>query len=132
MRIALIGDAVVVTSTLKVEEIETLKKYNSDALKIFDADGNQTFGVSYENGNGTLSKKGVVFGSPSRDGNGFATLTINLETEEDVPADLLKEMIADMLGDIPTKLEVIEQQAPAALSEVNAAREALINSITVL
>jgi len=130
MRITVLGDALVVTSSLTVEEIEMLKKYDPDALKLFDADGNQTFGVGYSSGNGNLTKKGVTFGATSN--GGFATLSVTLEGTEGMTADALKETVADILGEIPVKLAAVEQAAPAKLAEVREARTTLINSINIL
>lgn len=132
MRIAIVGDAVVLTSTLKVGDIELLKKYKPDALKLTDEDGKQIFGVAYESGRGTFSKTGIVFGGTARDGSGYATLTVNLESDGDVDVETLKSTIADMLGDVPTKVGAIESTAPAAVEEIGTARETLINSITIL
>ena len=41
MRISILGEALVLTSTLKVEEIELLRKYKPDALKIKNENGHR-------------------------------------------------------------------------------------------
>ena len=129
MRIALVGDALVLTSTLKVEEIELLKKYKPDALKIKDAEGNDVFAIAYKDGCPGINNKGITFSGESRDGNGYATLTANLDLNE---GEDPKEAVADIIGTPAVKVNEIEAAAPAALAEVLAARAALIDSITVL
>ena len=131
MRITINGDAVVLTSTLKVEDIELLKKYKPDALKLTDEDGNQVLAVAYAANRGGLSKTGIVFGGASIDG-GYATLTTVLEKEGTFDVETVKEKIADMLGDIPSKLQQIEDAAPVAIADLAAKRATLIDSIQIL
>lgn len=130
MRITLIGGALVITSSLKVEDIQNLKKYSPETLKIKDEEGNDVFAVAYNEDNPSINNKGIVFGGTSAAGDGFATLTISV-TVEDGEGDI-KDAVADLIAIPATYLQQVETAAPVALAEVAEKRTALKNSIQVL
>lgn len=129
MRISILGEALVLTSTLKVEEIKLLRKYKPDALKIKNENGDDLFAIAYKEGCSSITPKGVTFGGASRDGNEFATFTANISVAE---GEDIKEVVADLIGVPAGYVSQIESAAVNALHEVRAARAELLNSITVL
>ena len=117
----------VLTSTLRKEDIETVKKYRPDALKIKDSEGNDVFGMSYVAGKPCVSKNGITFGSTNADG--FVIVV------GDIPANLpagtsAGEYVADVVGAALTNINALEESIPAVVAEVKAERDELIGSIT--
>lgn len=131
--ITLNGDAVVITSALKTEEIATAAKYNPDALTLKVVDeltktAEVVFSVSTGSESG-VSKYGIVFGGTSRDGRGFATATFKFTGSND-PAKA-KEEIADKYGFALSQLNKVELAIPAALAQIAADKKAVIDAITI-
>ena len=84
------GSACIVTTTLKPEEIQTLKDLAPEALTLVDEDtGEEVFGLDYTPGApGSLTAYGANLGSQT-DSEGFCTITILLNPEEEDPKDLV-------------------------------------------
>ena len=76
-KIKIIGDAMVVTSALKLEGLKKLDKFRAEALTIPDEEGNSIFAISIGK-NANFSKYGATFTGENADG--FATTTIALPT----------------------------------------------------
>lgn len=132
MRVAIIGGALVLTSSLKVEDIDVLKKYAPDALRVKDEEGNDVFAIAYSEGNPSINNKGIVFAGTSLTGEGNATLTVNIDTEGETGVEAIKDAVADIIA-VPAKyLAEIEANAPAVLADVAEKRAQLKNSIQVL
>lgn len=131
-KINLTGDAVVITSTLKTTEIESLMKYAPKALAAFETDednkAKEVFRVAVSP-NGGINNYGVAFSGTSRDGNGFATLTIPFSGSAN--AEEAKKQIAEKYGQAIAYLNGIEAAAPAALKKVKDAEKAIVDAITV-
>ena len=111
-------------STLTLEDIQTLKKYQPDALKIKNADGDDVFGISYVEGKHSVSAIGITFGAASVKGN-FAMVvgTIPAGTEK------VEEYIADQVGAALVHINTLEESIPEALKTIKAARAELISGI---
>ncbi len=132
MRVAIIGGALALTSSLKVEDIGILTKYAPDALRVKDEEGNDVFAVTYNEGNPSINNKGIVFSGTSLTGEGNATLTVNIDTEGETGVEAIKDAVADIIA-VPAKyLAEIEAAAPAVLADVAEKRAQLKNSIQVL
>lgn len=132
MRVAIIGGALALTSSLKVEDIGVLTKYAPDALRVKDEEGNDVFAVAYNEGSPSINNKGIVFSGASLTGEGYATLTVPVDTEGTTGVEAIKDAVADMIA-IPAKyLAKIEEAAPAVLADVAEKRAQLKNSIQVL
>lgn len=117
----------VLTSTLKKADIELVKKYAPDALKIKDKDGNDVFGMSYCADKHGVSKVGVTFGGVNKDG--FAIVV------GDLPANLPEnqkpgEYVADIVGAAIQNINVLEEAIPAVVTDIKTQRAELIGSIT--
>ena len=129
MKITLHRDVLkyVLTSTLKKEDLELVKKYAPNALKIKDSDGNDIFGMSYVEGKPFVSKNGVTFGSANADG--FLLVT------GDIPAKLPEgnnagEYVADIVGAALSSINELEKLLPGVVETIKKERAALIGSIT--
>ena len=125
-KITVAGNAVVVTSTLKTEEISKVKKYRPTELQLKGGeDGKEViFAIGLGTGNGSITKYGIEFGTSQSE---FATVTGTLGT---VAGDL-KAAIADQIGGAVMMLSKLEEKLPAVIEEINAEQAAILSTITV-
>ena len=128
-KITIVGDAVVVTSTLKLEEYKTIEKYRPNALTLMGGeDGKEpVFHVSVS-GSGDINQYGASFVSATHDENGYATITMCACTE----SRDLKEWVADKLGAAIINLNKLEAQLPAVLDEINREKAEVMSNISVV
>ncbi|MCL2798134.1 MAG: hypothetical protein FWD58_08805 [Firmicutes bacterium] len=132
MKISIIGDSYIITSTLTVQDIGLVAKNKPDALKVFDKEGEQKFAVSFNEGKSSVAPFGITFGGKTRCANGFATLTGFIPKGVE-GAKAAKDFVADKLGAAGAAyLAQIEAQVPEAVKAVKDARSALLGNITVL
>ena len=130
MKITIYGDVkkYVLTSTLKKETLELVKKHRPDALKVKDSEGNDVFGMSYLADKSCVAKNGITFGGVNS--AGFAIVT------GDIPAKLpdgttnAAEYVADVVGAALTHINSLEEAIPAVATAIKTERAALINGIT--
>lgn len=127
MKLAITGDAYVLTSTLKAADIQLVKKHQPDALKIKDKDGNDIFALGYNQGSPCISKCGVTFGGTSRDGGEFATITGTL------PAGTTnaKEYVADLVGSALQNINKLEATLPEVIETIKRERRELLDAVVV-
>ena len=129
-KITIVGNAVVITSTLKLEEIYRVKKYRPDALTLKGGeDGKEPIFCIGVGSVGKINQYGAEFDGETHDERKLATITLLLdgfgETED------LKEFIADGIGAWVATLGKLEAQIPAVLEEIDAERAEIMANITV-
>ena len=118
------------TSSIKKEDLDLVKKYRPAALKKKDAEGNDIFGVSYVEGKPFVAANGVTFGSVSAEG-GFAMITGTLP--ESLPANTTAgDYVADKVGGAITYINEFEASIPEVVAAIKAERAALLGSITTV
>lgn len=130
MKLTITADAYSLTSTIKVADIEFLKKYKPAALQIVDEEGNAKFGISYSEGCSSVAAFGVTFSGATRDENGYATVTGILPSGLGTTAEA-KEFVAEKFGGIVAYLKQLEESIPNVVAQIKAERNQLIDSITV-
>ena len=122
------GGAMVISSAVTPEELNTLAKYRPDALSLKDAEGKKTVfsvGVAKE-GYGDIGKYGAEF-SNTTDKDGHATITVLLpEGTEDK-----KKWAEDYLGVAILNLSKVEEQFAAQLEDVEIEKLAVAEKITI-
>ena len=127
-KVKVIGNAVVVTSAVKLEDLRKLRKYAPEALTLKDEEtGEPTFGVC-TGPTGILNDVGAEFNGVSHDGQGLATITMSIDLGEKEDA---KEVVAEVLGRPLMKLNALEAKLPAVLSDLNLKAAEIAASITV-
>lgn len=129
-KVVIAGDAVVVTSTMKLEDLLTIAKYRPDALTLKGGEDNKEvlFRISAnKNGFGEINKYGATFGSESHDEAKLATITLGLSAG----AGDVKEQVADMIGSAIIKLSDLEETLPEVLEKIAAEKAAVMETITV-
>ncbi len=123
------GDAVVITSTMKLEDLNTLKKYRPDALVLKDENKEPIFAVgTTSTGRGDINEFGVTFDSEARDDTKKAVVTVVVPTGI---ADI-KAYVADKLGMAINNLNKLEEGLTGVIDEINAEKAKVLESITVV
>ncbi len=136
-KIIIAGDAVVVKSSLKFEELKRIAKYSPESLVLKGGEDNKedVFRIGVTEGEGRIGTYAAEFNSSSRgedglaDEDGFATLTMKFAVS---PDENIKEVIADKLGTPMIYLARLEDKLPHVLERLNRERENLINGMTVM
>jgi len=128
-KIVIAGDAVVVTSALKLEDIHTIEKYRPKALVLKGGeDGKEPiFAIGVTNGAGNINEVGASFGRASHDDEKFATITM---VTDGVTGDV-KEWVADRIGGAIINLNKLEEKLPAVLAEIEGQKAEVMGNITV-
>lgn len=127
-KVTVAGKAIVITSTLKLADLETLKKYASKSLILMGGeDGKEPiFAVTAVPGSaGKVNKYSLEFGD--KDPDGFAVITIMAP----VGVDDMKEFVADTYGQVLMNLAQLEAQLPAVIEDLAAKKAAIVDSIVV-
>lgn len=128
-KILIAGDAVVVTSAIKLEDLRDIKKYRPSALVLKGGeDGKEPiFAIDVEEGKGEINKNGVCFGSATRDDAKLATLTMATSCVE---GDI-KEFVADKLGSALINLNKLEETLPSVVQSIAAEKAQVLGAISV-
>jgi hypothetical protein len=128
-KITVAGDAVVVTSAMKLEDLRTIAKHRPKALILYGGeDGKEpVFAVAPTNGVGCINSVGAEFGAETRDDAKLAVVTM-IATRVD--GDVI-DYVADQLGTALMNLNKLEATLPAVLDEINAELAAVKSAITI-
>lgn len=127
-KITIAGKAVVVTSTLKLEDIKTVGKYRPKALSVYGGeDGKEEVFAIKAGCNENFSKYGICFADETRDEK-LATITMNIHYD----GDDIEGFVADYLGTAIIYLNKLEETLPAVIEEIAAERASVMNNITVI
>ena len=128
-KITIAGDAVVVTSVLKLEDIKTIQKYRPKALTLMGGeDGKEPLFDVTTGATGDISKYGAVFAGKTHDDNGYATITLK---PEGITGDI-KDWVADTFGAGLINLNKLEQQLPAIIDEITREKAEVMSNISVM
>ena len=124
-KIKIAGNAVILTSTLKFEEIKKLEKYNRDALCLVELKNDEEHEVfRIQTGKcSSISEYGIVF--TEANAAGYATATVLLP-EGTVDK---KAYIKDNFGTTMFMLSDLEDAVKTALAQIEAAYAQLDNDI---
>lgn len=128
-KITIAGDAVVITSAMKLEDIKNVKKYRPDALVLKGGeDGKEPiFRLGVCSGAGSISKYGAEFGSETHDDEKKAVMTLICDCHD---GDI-KEVVADTIGAYVLNLNKLEATLPGVLEEIAAEKEQILSNISV-
>lgn len=128
-KVTIVGNAVVVTSTLKLEDIRIVGKYCPEALSVYEGKDNEKEVFAIRAGNDeAFSKYGICFAQETRDENKYATITLAM----DYNGDDVKEFVADRFGSMISNLNKLEETLPKIIEKIAAERSALMQNITVV
>lgn len=128
-KIVIAGDAVVITSSMRFADIQTIQKYRPEELVLKGGeDGKEPiFAIGITNGCGNINEVGASFGRASHGDEKFATITM---VTENVTGDV-KEWVADRIGGAVINLNKLEEKLPTILAEIEGQKAEIMNNITV-
>lgn len=129
-KVTIAGRALVITSDLKLTDLETVRKYQPKALILMGGeDGKEpVFAVAAVRGSaGKIGNIGVEFGEETHDDAKLATMTLM------VPGDVkdMKEYVADKYGAALMNLAKLETVLPAVVEAISAEKQSIMDSISV-
>lgn len=130
MNVKIFGTACVITSSLKIDQLKFVQKYNKDAMTLWkDAEKTDpVFSVAVREGaEGSISEAGAVFGKANE--AGFAQISMVVRP---VDGTDLKEFVADEIGKGIAGLKQFEAAFPAAYEALKAERDGVLSAIEVL
>ena len=113
-KITVMGDMIQIATDMTREEMVRVSDYTPSALKLFDNEGNETFGVGI--GDASYSKYGICFCSENAEGQMF--MSTNNPVSDHSDPDKEREEIVRYFAPLLSKLQAVE-------ANVEAAREAL-------
>lgn len=128
-KISVSGSAAVLTSALKLTDIEMVAKYSPKSLVLIE-DEKPVFKVSVGGAGeaGSLQKFGATFAPNTTNSQGLAQITLGF----DPATENVKEYLADKYGNEITHLTAVEKAVnEELLNSIKTAHEELLNSITV-
>lgn len=128
-KIVVAGDAAVITSAMRLEDLRTIEKYRPKELVLKGGeDGKEPiFGIGTTHGVGNINAVGASFGAETRDDEKLACITMIIDG---VTGDV-KDWIADRLGAAIINLNKLEAKLPAVLEEIAAEKSAVMGNITI-
>lgn len=129
-KITIAGNAIVVTSSMKLEQLANIKKYRPKALILMGGENNkeEIFTIDVGNGGcGDINGYGAYFCNATHDNEKMACITMCMEG---ATGDI-KEFVADKLGSAIIHLNKLEQALPAVLDEITAEKATIMENITV-
>lgn len=127
----IVGNAVVVESNMKLDELKLIAKYRPKAMIMYDEeDGNKTavFRVMVgDDNNGTMSNAGVCFSNrTTADGN--ATVTMQLPCTHDAS----KETVEETIGGALLALAKMEEGYAAIIDGIKEEQAKIREHITIV
>jgi len=125
--VVIAGDAVVITSELKLEDIKTVEKYRPKALVLLGGEDGKEPVFVIGAGAGNINQYGAEFCGEARDGSGKACITLVMGGN----TDDVKAAVADKFGAALVNIGKLEASIPAVLEEIKAEREAIMANISV-
>lgn len=128
-KVVIAGEAVVITSALKLEDIKMVEKYRPKELVLMGGeDGKEPiFAIGTTTGSGNINSVGASFGAATRDDAKLACITLILNNV----TDDVKEVVADKLGSAITNLKKLETRIPGVLEEIKAEKAAIMGDISI-
>lgn len=127
-KITIAGDAVVITSSLKLDDLKKIEKYRPGALVLKGGeDGKEPIFVVGTGCKGSINAYGAEFNSATHDDEKLATITMALP----FGANDVKAAVADLVGAAILNLNKLEATLPAVLAEIDAETAAILDNITV-
>lgn len=128
-KIVIAGDAVVITSALKLEDVKTIEKYRPDELILKGGeDGKEPiFAIGTTENSGDINEFGAAFGSATRDDGAYACITM---IANGVAGDV-KEWVADRIGRALINLNKLEEKLPAVLAEIAGEKKTVMDNISI-
>ena len=122
------GDSVVITSSIKLADLNNVAKYAPKALFLMGGEDNKepVFGVCVgKSGSVSINEVGASFAPSTRDAEGYATITMM------IPASVkdAKAWMVEEFGGALMNLWKVEEALPAVVAQIAADKLAVEASI---
>lgn len=127
--ISVLGEAAVLTSLFKLEDLQTILKYKPSALTIVDKETKEELfrvGIA-KTGLGSANQYGISF-APVPDNRGYAQVTVTLPENHGDVVDYLE----DTYGTAMVNLKTLENTYYSILGEIRTERDAVRSAIIIL
>lgn len=130
-KVTIAGDAVVVASSLKLEDIKTIKKYRPNELVLKGGDDGKEpiFAIDVTTGDGNINSVGASFDRETNDGEHLACVTLCMPGS--VKDGDVKAWVADTIGGALVNLNKLEEKLPSVLSAIAAEKQGVLASINI-
>lgn len=131
-KVKVVGDAVVVISNMKLEDLKTIKKYRPEALTLMGGEEKKTpiFKIGLGSSISPISDMGITFAGETHDEEALATLT-GIVVSDAETIDDYKNEIAEHYGKAVMRLTELEATLPAVLKEIEAEKEKALECIEI-
>ena len=129
-KVTIAGQAVVVTSTLKLDDIKTVATYRPDALTLYEGEGKErqpVFAIGIGADAGRIGTYGVEFGRSNAEGFAQLTMSVSIDDDEDI-----KVFVAEQIGRSILKLNKLEEQIPEVIRGIEAEKADILRNISVV
>ena len=130
-KITINGDAIVVTSSVKLEDLRKVQEARPKALILMGGEDNkeEIYRVAVaKTGTGSIDNNGAAFAKATNNGDGLASITAIVNG---VTGDI-KEFVAKKYGAAVVLLNQIEAAIPDVLKEIEAEEAEILKNITVV
>ena len=121
------GNSFVITSAVKMADLETAKKYRPESLSLKNPETKETMfkvGIGANN----INEYGISFGGTSNDDDKLATATLCIPDG----VENAKEYVLDKAGTVIANLEKVEAAIVEALEEIRTERAAIAENINIV
>lgn len=125
-KLSIMGDTVQITTDLTKEVINRVKDYAPDALKLFDEEDNEVFGVDI--GHANYSKYGICFCSEDAEGKMF--MTTNNPVLDHSDAEKEREEVVRVFAPVLSKLQLVEANINAAKASIDEMEASVQEAVT--
>lgn len=128
-KVIVAGNAVVINSSVKLDDLKMVAKYRPEALTLMGGEKgtDPVFSIFVAPGKGSISNIGAVFSEETRDDAKLATMTMVVDPDGDI-----KEFVADEIGQALINLSKLEEKLPEVVEEIKAERAAVLDSIEIV
>jgi len=116
------GASAVLVSDIALDDWKKVEKFEPDALRIVDEEGDTVFRVMTGGTAGSADNNGVCFGEYTNSGKATVTALFDTDIDDKIAA------VKDMMGNALLDLNDIEEGIPAVLEAI-AAKEAKIEGL---
>lgn len=126
-KITITGTTVTFTSSVKMEDIKKVCRYNPAATQLVDDNDNVTFTMIYGDV-GMTTDKCIVYNAETPDGSGLACVSVGLPS---VDGKTAQAAVAEVFGPMVAKANKVEAQIADALTEINGMLASVEGAITI-